>query len=63
MKTGTLPAESGDPPAQFRVAVRTLLIAASEQLDRVIPVGAGRVPPAGTRQRRVQLQGVEAPQV
>lgn len=58
----TSPAEGGDPSAQLRVAVRAQRVAAHEQLHRVIPVGAGRVPPAGTRQGRVQLERVKVPQ-
>lgn len=58
-----LPSKGSDPPSQLRVAVRTQLIAADEQLDGVIPLSAGRVPPAGTRQRRVELQRVKVPHI
>ena len=59
MYVGIEPAEGSDPPAQLHVAVRTEVIAADEQLHRVIPLSAGRVHPAGTGQRRVQLQFVK----
>lgn len=61
--TEAVPAEGGDPAAQLHVAVRTQRVAANKQVDRVVPLSAGRVPPAGTRQGRVQLQGVKAPHV
>lgn len=57
------PAERRDPAAQLRVAERTEGVAAHQQLHRVIPGGAGRVSPAGTRQRGVQLQRPELPDV
>lgn len=53
------PAEGGDPAAQLHVALRAEVIAADEQLHRVIPVSAGRVSPARTRQGRIKLQDIE----
>lgn len=54
-----LPAEGSDPAAQLRVAVWPDGVTADEQLHCVIPVSAGRVSPAGTRQGRIQLQRVK----
>lgn len=56
------PAEGGDPAAELHVAVLTEAVAADEQLHGAIPVSAGRVSPAGTRQGRVELQHVEVQQ-